>query len=254
MLSESSVCVNEVSRGALYKEIRYFANSTHDADDAVKIITYYPNGKRFSEIDKLPEEQFTQHFFSDGTFADFTHWQPGKLIAGVAIDPKTGNETHFSEGAGCLTTYDVVHDSSETDCYQNGRPFLIVRYSKSRRYEITLYAGNDCLIVSKEVEVILLQAEHEKWTRKVGEGPQLQIGENQVVHGRFFSGPRSRWEALEAERKAKLEEDLKIWKPMYENRRPNFLKHYSEVLSTTDQSWESLHIEFIRDDAPWPEH
>lgn len=242
---------------SLYNEIRYFAGSTHEPNDAVKILTYHPNGKLYSEIDKRGGEQFTRRYFSDGTFADFTHWQAWKWIAGVAIDPKTGKENHFSEGTGSLTTHDVVHDSSTTNWYQNGRTFLEVRCSKSHRTMIKLYAGEDSLIVSKAEEHLQLESVHEYWARKAGDDPWVQIVGTQInndipqMHGEWWaSGPRSRLAEDQTERQRILE----IWKAAYEKRRSGFLGHCTKILTATGHSWQSLDMEFISANAPWPEH
>ena len=44
-------------------------------------------------------------------------------------------------------------------------------------------------------------------------------------------------------------------KKIYENeRRPEFIKQFTQLLAEAGQSWKSLDIEFIRDDTPWSDN
>jgi len=232
----------------LYKEIRYFPDSTNDPNKAVKILTYYPDGKLYSEIDKVGDECFAKHFFSDGTFADFTHWRRGKWIAGVAMNPKTKEENHFSDGSGHLTTYDDVRDISKTTWYQKGGVFLVFHYAKSRRDEIRLYVDNDCMFVLKAEESLYVLSELEIWTKAAGKDEVRRVliaGHPSLGMSLDSEGTRDRkqieWSGQEL---------LRVWK---EDRRPQFVKRYTEVLRSAGQSWKNLGIEFIRDSALWPE-
>jgi len=42
------------------------------------------------------------------------------------------------------------------------------------------------------------------------------------------------------------------WKIAYPKRRKAFLDRFEKIMTDAGQTWKSLGIEFIRDDAAWP--
>jgi hypothetical protein len=236
----------------LYMEIRFFAGSTENSNNAVKIRTYFPNRKLYSEIDNLHDEQFMRRFFMDGTFAEYTHWQKGKWIAGVAVDHTTGKVNHFSEGSGSLTSSSSRADTKKTTWYKDGRVFLDICYDQSRPSQITLHMNEAFLSVSKSKEDLYLISEHEFWSKSSGENPRVQLMGTRANSDINPPSPIRLGAPSDEETATEQLELQKIAKAWQEKRRPGFIKSYTEFLSTTGQSWQSLNIEFIRDDAPWP--
>ena len=77
----------------LYMEIRYFTGSTHAANDAVKILTYYPNGIRYREIDKVSIVACGRPALS----SQIRNWSPLTLVASRPSHWRTSSPT-FSAG------------------------------------------------------------------------------------------------------------------------------------------------------------
>jgi len=241
----------------LYKEVRFFTHADpHDPNDAIKIITYYPNGAIYSEVDNAWMEQFCRRFFSNGLLKNYTHWRFGRWLGGLAVDPETKKANCFSGGSGSLTTYDKRIGTYETEWHQHGAVFLVEQFTDSKRTEVTLYAGNDSLRVTKDKEELSLVSESEEWTRPVGSDPQFQIiydGKGGPVAAknsdvRLIPPMLGNRESQAAE----LNQIRQEWRIAYPKRHKAFLDRFDQVLSGSGQTWESLHIAFIRDNAPWP--
>jgi hypothetical protein len=241
----------------LYKEVRYFTHENpHDLNDAVKIVTYYPNGAIYEEIDNLWMEQYCRTFFLSGLLQNYTHWRWGLWLGGLAVDPETKKPNYFSGGSGSVTTHEEHSGTSKTEWHQNGVVFLTDQITDSKSTEITLYIGNDSLHVTKDKEALSLSSESEIWRRPSGSDPQFDyiypgtpgvfVPKNSDVRPiPPMMGPREQQDA-------ELKQILQEWKIAYPKRRKAFLDHFEKILSDSGQTWKSLNIEFIRDDAAWP--
>ncbi len=218
-----------------------------------------PGGGLYEETDNLGEENFCRHFFPDSSVANFTHWRKQRWVAGIAIDPQTKQENHFSGGDGSLTTYPAARDV-HTDWYHDGRIFFQVDRDGSRRTTVRLDItddgnGWDCLVAKRADEELSLHPAGENWTRQArGEVSFQEVFQSD---GKPYKGdvPRRRmFGSGRPNEKIEDQQTLAAWKMIYnDKRRPDFIKRYSETLAAAGQCWESLHIEFIRDGAPWPD-
>jgi hypothetical protein len=241
----------------LYKEVRYFEGlGNKDPSGAIKIFEFYPNGATYREIDDLPNEEFCRRFYPNGQLRDYSHWQNGKWIAGLAVDPVSKKANYFANGSGSLTTFDILSNRRKTEWYRDGSLFFSDRSSDGKRDEVELYVGNDSLRSNSEKEELQLSSQSEIWRRPSGSDPQFDyiypgrpgvfVPKNTDVRSiPPMGGPPER-------QKRELDQILQEWKIAYPKRRKTFLDQWEKILANSGQTWKSLNIEFIREDAAWP--
>jgi hypothetical protein len=243
----------EKQKKRLYRDEEYFRpDDPSSKRSPVLSIYYYPNGSRFSDSDHAGNIIYTRYFFPDGMLKEYTVWQGGKWLAGVAVDPVTKKANFFSNGTGSLRTYDSA-DTYETKWFANGATFAVEQVKSAKRIAVELWLGNDSLRRSAKEEELTLVSQDEVWTWtknslwvQIGMGqrnPPPRNADIRPLPG-FTSGRPSE----------KIEEDKirQEWSVAYPKRRSAFMKGVEALMTVAGQTWKSLDIEFLRDGAPWP--